>query len=179
MTRPLIEIMRDAWAGAIIQGRNPKHWLLNDAAKLRLLSEAKGWSTDLPAPKDDEFMPPIFGVAVHPAVKLWDEPDIARFELIVDEIEEGKELAPMISPPLLEMLPGTPTIDENYFGQLILEGRGADRTTPTQVEMIIDELRRRDVDEPGLSDAERERRSRAWNINPPCPTCGSFDHFEC
>lgn len=33
--------------------------------------------------------------------------------------------------------------------------------------LAMDELLKRHAGDP------------AWDTNPPCPTCGSFEHFEC
>lgn len=183
MTRPLIEIMREAWAAAITEGRHPRRWEINEAAKTQLKHEQKALTVDFPRPQDDAFMAPIFGI---PVLKIWETTDDPRFNLIVDEREKHSPLGfdaritPFDAPPvILKMNAGTPSIDDCFYGQLISQAGNVDRTTPTQVGMIIDELRRRSVDEPGISDAERAHRKRLWDSNPPCDKCGSYDHFEC
>lgn len=62
-------------------------------------------------------------------------------------------------------------------GMTISIGHAADEPVDTQA--IIAELRRRDIEAAGISDDERQRPQRAWDPNPPCPDCGSYDHFEC
>lgn len=49
--------------------------------------------------------------------------------------------------------------------------------TPGRTSDILEELKRRDLE--AADPADRAAREKAWNPNPPCPDCGSFDHFEC
>lgn len=51
---------------------------------------------------------------------------------------------------------------------------------PDEVKAILAELHKRAaaaVDPNSPFDMEALRK--AWDRNPPCPDCGSFDHFEC
>lgn len=84
MPRPLIRIMQEAWAAAIIEGRNPRRWEVNEAAKETLIREQMMHTVEIPTPDDGTFMAPLFGV---PVLKIWDETDDPRFNLIVDELE--------------------------------------------------------------------------------------------
>lgn len=54
------------------------------------------------------------------------------------------------------------------------ESAAADKA---RVSDILEEFKRRDLE--AADPADRAAREKAWNPNPPCPDCGSFDHFEC
>ena len=48
---------------------------------------------------------------------------------------------------------------------------------------MLVELKRRDlakmIAENGETEAVRLAHSKKWDIDPPCPYCGSKEHFEC
>ena len=55
--------------------------------------------------------------------------------------------------------------------------------TPVDYEALMAEFRRRDLErmiaEHGDTEVIRQAHAKSWDRNPPCPDCGSFNHFEC
>jgi hypothetical protein len=48
---------------------------------------------------------------------------------------------------------------------------------------VLAEMKKRDLQDMiarnGDSEEVRKAHAAAWNTNPACPDCGSFEHFEC
>lgn len=83
MSECMLDIMDDARRTALENGRRPRRWEVNDAARVRILSEDHPYNfTRYVEPQNENFLPPIFGI---PVARLIDPTDDPRWNLIVDE----------------------------------------------------------------------------------------------